>query len=289
MYDVLSGQNRAGSRHASLRGQPGMGVTYVDFPGQPLVNSIIANNPAAGPSGLITSGVNSAKCVDVNEGRGIDGTKVQMWDCGGYPPAQLWTFNRNGTITAGGGCLDIYHAVYTDGTNIAWNTCNGGANQQWQAINGQLVNPHSGKCLDDPAANTANGTQLKLYACNGGAWQRWSLSTSIRRSDPVRRQHQQMRRPRQQPSQRWQQGTDLRLQRDVCARLDPQQLRHHHLRRRLPRHLSRRLHRRRQHPRGTPATAAPTSNGRQSTDSWSTRTPASASTCHEATPPTGHS
>jgi hypothetical protein len=177
MYDVLSGQNRAGDHWPGLRGQRGMGLIYIDFPGQPLVNSIIASNPGAGPTGRIVSGLNTAKCVDVNDGIGKNGTKVQMWDCGGYLPAQQWTMNANGTITAGGGCLDIYGAAYTDGTNITWNTCNGGANQQWRMENGQLVNPVSNKCLDDPAANTANGTQLKLYGCNGGSWQQWRLST----------------------------------------------------------------------------------------------------------------
>lgn len=47
MYDVLSAQNRAGANHGSLRGRQGMGLIYIDFPGQPLVNSIIAQNPAS--------------------------------------------------------------------------------------------------------------------------------------------------------------------------------------------------------------------------------------------------
>jgi 1-phosphatidylinositol phosphodiesterase len=47
MYDVLSNQNRAGTNHPALRGQQGMGLIYMDFPGQPLIDSIIANNPAA--------------------------------------------------------------------------------------------------------------------------------------------------------------------------------------------------------------------------------------------------
>src|SRR5262249_10778327 len=160
-----------------LRGQQGMGLIYIDFPGQPLVNSILANNPGGGPTGRIVSAVNTAKCADLNDGQGYNGNKVQMWDCGGYLPPQQGTMKPNGIITSGGGCLDIYGAVYTDGTPVRWNTCNGGANQQWRMDNGQLVNPASGKCLDDPAANTANGTELKLYACNGGTFQKWSLST----------------------------------------------------------------------------------------------------------------
>ncbi len=46
MYDVLSGQNRAGAHHADLRGQQGMGLIFMNFPGQPLVDSIMAAIPA---------------------------------------------------------------------------------------------------------------------------------------------------------------------------------------------------------------------------------------------------
>jgi 1-phosphatidylinositol phosphodiesterase len=174
-YDVLSGQNRAGSRHDGLPGQQGMGLIYIDFPGQPLVNSIIANNPGAGPTGPIVAGVDSKKCVDLNDGLGFNGNKVQMWDCGGYRPAQTWTVNANGTITAGGGCLDINGGASKDGTLIMWYTCHGSTNQQWRAQDGQLVNPASGKCLDDPGGNTANGTQLILWVCTGGSNQKWNL------------------------------------------------------------------------------------------------------------------
>ena len=182
MYDVLSGQNRAGARHPTQRGAHGMGLIYIDFPGQPLINSIIANNPGAGPTGQIVSGVPGQKCVDLNDGRGFDGNKVQMWNCGSYAPAQQWTINSNGTITTGGGCLDIKGAVYADLTPIIWNTCNGGANQQWKAVSGQVVNPVSGKCLDDPFFNTANGTQLVLHTCNGGRNQQWQLPKGPRPS-----------------------------------------------------------------------------------------------------------
>jgi hypothetical protein len=126
-------------------------------------------------TGPIPSGLNSAKCVDNNNGSGANGNKVQIWDCDGYAPAQNWTVNSNGTLTIDGGCLDITGANYNNGTLVELWSCNGGANQQWQAVNGQLVNPASGKCLDDPASNTANGTQLILWACNGGANQQWHL------------------------------------------------------------------------------------------------------------------
>jgi hypothetical protein len=140
-----------------------------------IVSAGYAPSAASGATGTITSGVNSAKCVDNNNGAATGGNKIQMWDCDGNVAAQTWTVASNGTLQIDGGCMDITGANYSNGTLIEWWTCNGGANQQWQASNGELVNPASGKCLDDPASNTTNGTQLILYTCNGGSNQHWTL------------------------------------------------------------------------------------------------------------------
>jgi hypothetical protein len=159
------------------------GVMTAGYPTDAADNSVQANvvsvgyAPASGggTTGPIVAGVNSAKCVDNNNGSGTGGNKVQIWDCDGNTAAQNWTVNSNGTLTIDGGCMDITGANYNNLTPIEWWTCNGGANQVWQAQNGELVNPHSGKCLDDPGSNTTNGTQLILFTCNGGANQKWSL------------------------------------------------------------------------------------------------------------------
>jgi len=159
------------------------GVMTSGYPSDATENAVQANIVAAGyaPSsgggttGPIVSGLNTAKCVDNNNGSGANGNKVQMWDCDGNTAAQNWTVNSNGTLTIDGGCMDITGANFSNGTLIELWTCNGGSNQQWQATSGQLVNPASGKCLDDPASNTTNGTQLVLWTCNGGANQQWRL------------------------------------------------------------------------------------------------------------------
>ena len=161
------------------------GVMTSGYPSAATENSVQANitsvgyatssGGGTGATGPIVAGVNSAKCVDNNNGSGTNGNKVQIWDCDGNTAAQNWTVNSNGTLTIDGGCMDITNANYSNGTLIEWWTCNGGANQQWQASNGELVNPASGKCLDDPASNTTNGTQLILYTCNGGSNQKWTL------------------------------------------------------------------------------------------------------------------
>ena len=127
-----------------------------------------------GSTGPITSGVNSAKCVDDNGQSSANGTKIQIWDCNGGAN-QSWTVASNGTVQVYGKCLDITGASTANGALIELWQCNGGANQQWQASNGELVNPASGKCLDDPGSNTANGTQLDLWTCNGGTNQQWHL------------------------------------------------------------------------------------------------------------------
>jgi hypothetical protein len=129
---------------------------------------------AGAPTGPITSGINSAKCVDDNGQSTANGTKIQIWDCNGGTNQQ-WTVASNGTLQVFGKCMDITGANYSNGTLIELWDCNGGANQQWHAASGTLVNPASGKCLDDPNSNTANGTQLDLWTCNGGANQQWHL------------------------------------------------------------------------------------------------------------------
>jgi hypothetical protein len=161
------------------------GVMTSGYPSAAAENAVQANIVAAGyapysgggsgATGTIVSGLNTAKCVDNNNGSSTPGNKVQMWNCDGYAPAQNWTVNSNGTLTIDGGCMDITGANYNNGTLVEWWPCNGGANQQWQAENGELVNPASGKCLDDPAFNTTNGTQLDLWTCNGGSNQKWTL------------------------------------------------------------------------------------------------------------------
>jgi non-reducing end alpha-L-arabinofuranosidase len=160
------------------------GVMTSGFPSAATDQAVQANIVAAGygvggsgggATGPIVSGVSSSKCVDNNNGAGVNGNKVQMWDCDGFTPAQNWTIATNGTIQIDGGCLDITGANFSNGTRVEWWPCNGGSNQQWLATGGQLVNPASGKCLDDPASITTNGTQLQIWSCSGAANQQWRI------------------------------------------------------------------------------------------------------------------
>ncbi len=156
------------------------GAVTSGYPSDATENAVQAELNTAGyaqtsaPTGPITAGDDSAKCVDDNALSSADGTKIQMWDCNGGANQQ-WTVEPDGTLQVYGKCMDITGANYSNGTLIELWDCNGGGNQQWQATNGTLVNPASGKCLDDPNFNTANGTQLDLWTCNGGSNQQWHL------------------------------------------------------------------------------------------------------------------
>jgi hypothetical protein len=164
MYDALSQQNNAGRNHPWLSTQDGMGLIFINFPGQPLVNAILANNPGVGPTGRIASSLISNLCVDNDNGVGSWGNVVRSWACDSFAPAQKWTLNPHNTVNIGGGCLEIKGLGDVDYTPIDWRSCNGGPNQQWQVTaSGQLLNPATGKCLSSAPAPNA---PLFLSTCN---------------------------------------------------------------------------------------------------------------------------
>jgi predicted alpha-1,2-mannosidase len=135
---------------------------------------VYANGPAANvPTGAITSGLSSAKCVDDLHSSTTDGNPVDLYDCNSTA-AQQWS-SSGGTLQAFGKCLDVTSSGTANGTLVQLWTCNGTAAQQWQVKNGTLVNPNSGRCLDVPSSSTADGTQLDIWDCNGGANQKWNL------------------------------------------------------------------------------------------------------------------
>lgn len=138
---------------------------------------------AAGPSapatqaGPVTSGLNTAKCMDDYTSSNVSGTKVDLWDCNGSG-AQQWT-QAGSALQVNGKCLDVNGAGTANGTLVQLWDCNGTSAQQWQAVNGTLVNPGSGRCLDDPGFDTTNGVQLDIWDCTGGANQKWNLIASV--------------------------------------------------------------------------------------------------------------
>ncbi|WP_328540447.1 ricin-type beta-trefoil lectin domain protein [Streptomyces sp. NBC_00344] len=126
-------------------------------------------------TGPITSGLNSAKCLDDYTASTTPGALVDLWDCNGSS-AQQWTV-ANGAVQSGGLCLDVVGGGTANGSLVNLWTCNGAGNQQWTVSNGTLVNPASGRCLDVTGFNSTNGTQLDIWDCNNGSNQKWNLPT----------------------------------------------------------------------------------------------------------------
>ncbi|RKE17453.1 putative alpha-1,2-mannosidase [Streptomyces sp. TLI_171] len=135
---------------------------------------------AAGPgpvAGPVTSGLNTAKCVDDYSAGTANGNKIVLWDCNGSA-AQQWTPTGN-TLQILGKCLDVTSSGTANGTAVQLWDCNGTGAQQWQSTNGTLVNPNSGRCLDVPNSGTTNGIRLQIWDCNGTAAQKWNLNGAV--------------------------------------------------------------------------------------------------------------
>lgn len=113
------------------------------------------------------------KCIDVPGGNGVDGAKLQLWNCNGTA-AQNWTFPGDGTIRAFGLCMDVAWGSTANGAAIQLANCSGNPAQQFVLTGaGDLVNPQSNKCVDVDGWNSANGTKLIQWECHGGANQKW--------------------------------------------------------------------------------------------------------------------
>lgn len=85
------------------------------------------------------------KCLDVQDGRNADGTKLQIWTCSGGNTNQLWTPNTDGTF-------------------------------QWAGTN---------KCVDLTDGSTANGNQLQIWTCDSSnPNQKWTGGGSTQPPTP---------------------------------------------------------------------------------------------------------
>jgi streptogrisin C len=112
------------------------------------------------------------KCIDVPYSNGVDGQRLQLWDCNGTN-AQNWTFPGDGTIRAFGLCMDVAWGSTANGAAIQLANCTGNPAQQFVLSGaGDLVNPQANKCVDVTGWG-GTGTPLELWECTGGANQKW--------------------------------------------------------------------------------------------------------------------
>ena len=129
------------------------------------------------PATVRIQGVQSGRCLDVNNSSTTNGVQLQLWDCNGQGN-QAWTRTSSRQLTVyGSKCLDAYNNGTTNGTTVVIWDCNGQANQQWNVnADGTITNALSGLCLDASNHGTANGTKIILWACGSGTNQRWTLA-----------------------------------------------------------------------------------------------------------------
>ncbi|WP_051811873.1 RICIN domain-containing protein [Kitasatospora sp. MBT63] len=150
-------------------GGPGLAVNSFSYE---------ANGSGGGGTSGTVTGRQSGRCLDLKDWGTVDGTPVQLWDCGtGWN--QKWT-RTGGTLVnpQSGKCLDVAGGSTANGAKVQLWSCNGTGAQQWQFnANGTVVNPASGKCLD--AGGSADGALLQIWDCYGGGTQAnqvWALS-----------------------------------------------------------------------------------------------------------------
>ncbi|WP_033438067.1 ricin-type beta-trefoil lectin domain protein [Saccharothrix sp. NRRL B-16314] len=112
------------------------------------------------------------KCIDVPNSNGVEGQRLQLWDCNNTA-AQNWTFPGDGTIRAFGLCMDVAWGSRDNGAAIQLARCSGNPAQQFVLSGaGDLVNPQANKCVDVTSWG-GTGTPLQQWECLGGANQKW--------------------------------------------------------------------------------------------------------------------
>ncbi|MET7426363.1 ricin-type beta-trefoil lectin domain protein [Dactylosporangium sp. NPDC005555] len=143
----------------------------------PDLDAIEVRPLASAPSSVRVQGVQSGRCLDVDNSSTTNGVQLQLWDCNGQNN-QAWTQTSGRQLVVyGNKCLDAYNNGTTNGTVVAIWDCNGQTNQQWSVNTvGTITGVQSGLCLDASGHGTANGTKIVLWACGSGTNQRWTLS-----------------------------------------------------------------------------------------------------------------
>jgi len=134
------------------------------------------------------------KCLDAAmEGGGVNGNKVQIWDCN-TSPVQEWDIYQN--VATGAyylvnsrfnKCLDAdLNSIGRDGTKVQLWACTGQENQQWypavawaifwQHIYSQSPLAGTSNALDaDTGGGLVNGAKVQLWHSWGGDNQVWSM------------------------------------------------------------------------------------------------------------------
>jgi hypothetical protein len=130
-----------------------------------------------GTNGNQIIGVQSGRCVDVDNNSISNGLQAQLWNCTSGTN-QTWTYTAGKQLVVyGNKCLDANNNGTTNGTVVEIWDCNGQTNQQWNInANGTISGVQSGLCVDATGNGTADGTKIILWTCGSGTNQKWTLN-----------------------------------------------------------------------------------------------------------------
>lgn len=126
----------------------------------------------------------SGLCLDAQDAKILDGTKVILWKChGGANQNWMQSSSNGGKITftlkrnGSSKVMDVQGGSKDNGAKIIIWGSHGGDNQKWywDGRTGSLKNVKSGKCLDVSDNNASQGLQLQQWTCNGSAAQRFII------------------------------------------------------------------------------------------------------------------
>jgi len=138
----------------------------------------LAIDTSGSTSGLITTRMNSSRCVDFPSGGSKSGTAVALETCHGN--SQTWTATSAGELRLPGSALCLADAggAGKDGDQLIIWTCDGSDSQKWQLTTSAELRGINDKCVDLVNSDAEVGTALVLNSCNGQASQTWNAPTA---------------------------------------------------------------------------------------------------------------
>lgn len=117
-------------------------------------------------------------CMDADENRKADGTKVFMYPCHGTEN-QRWTVTTGAEGTSalvgtGGYCLDVRGGAAGTGTPVQLWKCHFGKNQRFViGMDGTIKEEGTGKCLQASADKA--GAAIVIAPCTGNVTEKWKV------------------------------------------------------------------------------------------------------------------
>jgi PKD repeat protein len=132
----------------------------------------------------------ASKCVEVENGGQLNGTRIFITPCTGAPNRQ-WTVPPEGfpgeIKIFGTMCFDAFSGQGNVGDRIILWECHGGPNQRWTLTPAGELKGGSGLCVTLDGGNTADSTGMTIQTCTGSPAQQWSYGSPDGNLPPVAR------------------------------------------------------------------------------------------------------